>query len=308
MRTKKAIAILSFLLLGILTISCASSPEASSDQINVTVSIIPQKYFVERVGGEHVNVNIMVGAGSSPHTYEPKADQMTALSDADVYFGIGVDFENAWMDRIADANTSMEIVDLSSSLEKMPMTSHHHHEDEEAEESHETSEEEGNLDAHVWTSPNNASLMAETIYTTLANIDPDNEADYKANLEAFQQDISELIIEIETSLADLDSNTFIVFHPAWGYFARDFGLEQVPVEIEGSEPSAQEFASIIDEAKEENVKVIFGQPEFSTKTVDYLADEINGEVILISPLAEDWLENLRGVGNTFAEVLKKNDD
>jgi zinc transport system substrate-binding protein len=302
MKQKITTTILSILLLGVLAISCASSPSTSSEQVNVTVSIVPQKYFVKRVGGEHVNVNIMVGPGDSPHTYEPKAEQMTALSDADVYFSIGVEFENAWMDRIRDANSEMLIVDLSSNLEKIQMASHHHeHEEDEESPDH---EEEGTLDPHVWTSPVNAGLMAETIYETLADIDPDNETDYKANLEAFQKDISELNTEIKTTLEGLDSNRFMVFHPSWGYFARDFGLEQIPVEIEGSEPSAQELAGIIDEAKEENVKVIFGQPEFSTKTVDYIADEINGEVILISPLAEDWLENLRGVGNTFANVLK----
>ncbi len=309
MKHIKTNTIFSILLLGILAISCAPTPETSSDQINVTVSIVPLKYFVERVGGEYVNVNIMVGPGDSPHTYEPKPEQMTALSDADVYFAIGVDFENAWMERIADANTEMSIVDLSTDLEKIPMVAHHHDEAEEdndhedSEDAHEH-EEEGTLDPHVWTSPVNASMMVEVIYETLAAIDPENEAEYKANLEAFQQDISDLNAEINTSLEVLESNKFMVFHPAWGYFARDFGLEQIPVEIEGSEPSAQELAGIIDEAIEENVKVIFAQPEFSTKTVDYIAEEINGQVILISPLAEDWLENLRGVGSTFAKVLK----
>ena len=135
---------------------------------------------------------------------------MTALSNADVYFNIGVEFENAWMSRIGDANSKMQIVDLSEKLEKIPVTSHHHHEDKE----------EGNLDAHVWTSAKNVSQMADTIYETLADIDPVNEADYKANLDAFQQDIDELTAEIEASLQGLNSNKFIVFHPSLGDTSR----------------------------------------------------------------------------------------
>ena len=153
--------------------------EAVATPINVTVSILPEKYFVERIGGDNVNVNVMVGPGDSPHTYEPKSDQMTALSQASVYFSIGVDFEAAWMERIAAANTDMQIVDVSANLEKIPMTSHHHHEGEEGEESSAAEEEEeGGLDPHVWTSPENAKIIAQSIYETLVAIDPAHEADF----------------------------------------------------------------------------------------------------------------------------------
>ena len=329
MRSKKLNTILSILLLGILAISCATTTEASSEQVdtepvseaetssdkvssesgseeevvssdeqasdepvNVTVSIVPEKYFVERVGGEHVNVNIMVEPGNSPATYEPQTSQMTALSEADLYFSISVPFEKSWMEKIAAANTEMQVVDISANLEKLSMSS----------------SKSGTLDPHVWTSPENVKVMSETIYQTLSEIDPAHEAEYAANLATFQQDIDDLEDEIEANLEGITSNKFIVFHPAWAYFARDFGLEQIAIEIEGSEPSAQELASIIDEAKEENIQVVFGQPEFSTKTADYIAEEINGQVILISPLAENWLENLRGVGTTFGEVLKTNNE
>ena len=333
MRSKRINTILSILLLGILAISCAPSPEAGSEQVNsetssevsseeavveetteevveetaeetssgglnVTVSIVPQKYFVERVGGDHVTVNIMVEPGNSPATYEPQASQMTALSEADLYFSIGVPFEKSWMDKIEVANSEMTIVDLSANLEKMPMTSIKN------AASGEIDEKEGILDPHVWLSPENAKVMSETIYETLAEADPEYEGEYQANLDAFLQDIDDLEVSIKSALEGIQSNQFMVFHPAWGYFARDFGLEQLAIEIEGSEPSAQELASIINEAKEEKIQVIFGQPEFSTKTVEYIAEEINGQVILISPLVENWLENLQNVANTFAEVLK----
>ena len=308
MKASKIKPIIVLLLASVLLAACstgasgAASAAASSDQINVTVSILPEKYFVERIGGDYVNVNVMVGPGDSPHTYEPKSDQMTALSQASAYFSIGVDFEDAWMERIAAANPDMQIVDVSANLEKMPMTAHHHHEGEESSEAEE--EEEGGLDPHVWTSPENAKVIAQSIYETLAAIAPAHEADFQTNLDSFTADIDQLEVDINANLAGVTSKKFIVFHPAWGYFARDFGLEQIAIEIGGSEPSAQELAGIIDEAKEENVKVIFGSPQFSTKTAEYIAEEINGQVVLIDPLAEDWLANLQNVAGAFAEALK----
>jgi zinc transport system substrate-binding protein len=309
MRMKNLKIISIILLLATAITSCASGQEATSDGLQVTVSIVPEKYFVERVGGEHVAVNVMVGPGESPHTYEPKTSQMTALSESNLYFSIGVEFEDAWMERIAAANSDMEIIDISANLDKMAMTSEHHHEGEESsEEAHEEEHEEehheeGNLDPHVWTSPENAKVMSETIYEALAEADPAHADEFQANLESFIEDIDKLEAEIESGLANIESTKFIVFHPAWGYFARDFGLEQIAIEIEGSEPSAQELAGIIDEAIEEDAQVVFAQPEFSTKTAEYIASEINGRVILISPLAENWLENLQIVADSFAEAL-----
>ncbi len=292
MKPTKIFALASIIAIGLSLIACSSSNQTSSDQMNITVSILPEKYFVERIGGDHVTVNVMVGPGDSPHTYEPKAAQMTALSNSTVYFSIGVDFENAWLDRILAANSKMKIVDVSANLEKIPMTA--------------GSEEEGGLDPHVWTSPENVKTMSETIYQTLSEIDPSHAADYQANLNVFIEDINTLENEINASMSGITSKKFMVFHPSWGYFARDFGLDQIAIEINGAEPSAQELAAIIDQAKQENISVVFGQPEFSTKTADYIANEIGGQVILIDPLAEDWLENMRNVSNTFAEVLKSN--
>ena len=123
----------------------------------------------------------------------------------------------------------------------------------------------GGLDPHVWTSPENVKIMAQSIYETLAAIDPAHQADFQANLDSFTADIDQLEADINANLSGITSKKFIVFHPAWGYFARDFGLEQIAIEIGGSEPSAQELAGIIDEAKAENVKVIFGAPGIQHK-------------------------------------------
>lgn len=287
---------LAIVLIALVIAACAPTPTTGDKSpLNVSVSILPEKYFVERIGAEFVNVNVMVGPGDSPHTYEPKADQMRALSEANVYFAIGVEFEDAWMNRIASANPEMHIVDLSEGLDKIPMTAPHHNE--------EKNHEQGELDPHVWTSPEMVAQMAAVIFTELAAGDPDHQQIYQENLDAFLADIETLQTDIERTVSNLDNRKFMVFHPSWGYFAREFDLEQIPIEVEGSEPSPSELADLIREATQEDIYVIFAQPEFSTQTAEYIAGEIGGEVVLISPLAENWLENMQEVVRKLESAL-----
>lgn len=289
------------LLIAVLVLtSCGPSPDDAGDSLNITVSIVPQAYFVERIGGEHVQVNVMVLPGQSPATYEPKPEQLAALSKAEAYISIGVAFENAWLDRIKSANPDMRMVDTTAGIERQPIQDHHHKEQE-----HDDEQEEGTLDPHIWLSPTLVKIQARTIYEALSELDPAHQQDYEANLNAFIADIDALIAQIENNLSGVKSRKFMVFHPSWGYFARDFGLEQIAVEIGGQEPSAQELAMLIEEAEKEGIHVVFAQPEFSTTAAKTLANEIGGEVLLISPLAEDWLENLRTVSQTFAQVLSQ---
>jgi zinc transport system substrate-binding protein len=267
----------------------------AGQKLRITVSIVPQKYFVERIGGEHVVVNVMVPPGASPATYEPKPEQLQALSGAHAYLAIGVPFESAWMERIRSANAGMMVVDTSQGIERAPIDVHHHGE----EEQHEGEAE--NPDPHIWTSPRLVKVQARTIYDALVALDPDRGADYRANLDAFLADVDQLDARIRETLSGTENRTFMVFHPAWGYFATEYGLEMLPIEIEGKEPSASEMARLIAEAREERVKVIFAQPEFSTRSAETIAQEIGGQVLLISPLAPDWLQNLQSVADTFAK-------
>jgi len=288
-----------FLMIAVLTAACANSAQMNEQTIMVTVSILPEKYFVQRIGGEHVAVNVMVGPGESPHSYEPKAEQMTALSRSALYFSIGVEFEDAWLEKIAAANPKMRIIDLSAGIQKIPISAHTHGED--LEEEHEG----GTLDPHIWLSTKNVRLLAESIALSLGEVDKDHQAEYERNRTVFVDEINALEEQIQATFSNIPTKRFFVFHPAWGYFAKDFGLEQVAIEINGSEPSAQELARIIDEAKEEDVRVIFAQPEFSSRTADYIAQEINGEVILISPLEENWLDNMKKISDIFSKALRE---
>ena len=304
-------------LLASAAVACGQKPDPAGDgapsewpsrrdgRIVVVVSIVPQKYFVERVGGEHVDVSVMVEPGASPATYEPKPEQLKALSGAAAYFSIGVPFEDAWLAKIAEANVDMMMVDTIADVERVPMGARHQDGEarEEDEEDHEHAA--GVPDPHVWLSPELVKVQSRAMYETLAQLDPAHQDEYAANLDAFIAEIDALEADVRASLSGLESNKFMVFHPAWGYFARDFGLEQIPVEVGGQEPSAQELAYLIEVAKQEGIQVIFAQPEFSTQDAETIAQEIDGEVLLISPLAPDWLENMRQVAQTFADVLNR---
>ncbi len=298
----------SLVIFGFLLTSCSPDvqPQASTQNddpqdavVNITVSILPQKYLVERVGGNHVKVNAMVVEGASPHTYEPRPEQMRELANSAAYFAIGVEYEHTWLDRIRDANPGMQIFDMSEGVERIPMTSHHHEGEEQESDEH----EESGLDPHVWTSPRLVKLMASNILTALVKLDPDHQADFEKNLQSLNSDIDLLDESIKNTLEGSTDRSFIVFHPAWGYFAQDYNLQQIPIEVEGQEPSPQELVNIINEAKAENSKVVFAQPGISTKTADTIAQELNGEVILIDPLEENWLENLQKVAEAFASAL-----
>jgi zinc transport system substrate-binding protein len=179
------------------------------------------------------------------------------------------------------------------------MEAHYH----QGEDLHEGDLE--NLDPHIWLSPQLVKVQTQTIYEALVRLDPTHKDVYKANLNSFISDIDALDADIRKTLARVENRKFMVFHPSWGYFARDYGLEMIPIEVGGQEPSAAELAALITEAKEGGIKVVFAQPEFSTRAAETIAREIGGEVLLISPLAPNWLDNLRQVAETFAEVLSK---
>jgi zinc transport system substrate-binding protein len=271
-------------LSAVLVVGCGQglAPQ-SAETLTVTVSILPQKLFVERIGGERVEVNVMVLPGESPATYEPKPAQLKALSKADAYFSIGVPFERAWLQRIASANSRMLMVDTTEGIDRTGGAE--------------------NPDPHIWLSPRLVKIQARTIHEGLVLLDPAHEERYRANLDAFMAEIDELDAYTRETLAGLEQRKFMVFHPSWGYFARDYGLEMISVEVEGQEPSAAELAELVVRAKRENIQVIFAQPEFSTRAAETIAAEIGGRVLLISPLAEDWLDNMRKVAESFAELL-----
>ena len=219
--------------------------------INTVVSILPQQKFVEAIGGEKVNVSLMVQPGSSPHNYEPKASQMKEIAQANLYFSIGVEFENVWLEKFAASNKQMKVIDLSKNIEKIEMEAHHHddHHDHDAHMQKEVSHTEKSLDPHIWTSPHNVELIAQMIYEALSKEAPLDEPYFKKNLETFLATVKQTDQKIKEILSDTPNGTkFMVFHPAWGYFAHAYGLEQMPVEVEGKEPKFKELMKLMKKA------------------------------------------------------------
>jgi zinc transport system substrate-binding protein len=265
--------------------------------INAIVSILPQKTFLEEIGGNLVNVSVMVQAGDSPHSYEPKPSQMVDITKADVYFAIGVEFENVWLKKFQNQNNSLLMVDLAKDISKIDIKqhghSHGHKEDKHDEEA---------KDPHIWTSPSNIKTIAKNILNTLVSIDKKNEQTYQQNYSHFIAKIDHTDATIKDVLRNTPKHTkFMVFHPSWGYFAKEYNLEQFPIEVEGKEPKPRELAYIIKEAREENIKAIFTQPEFSDKSAKIIANELKVKVIKVSPLNPDWAKNLIDIAKAISQ-------
>lgn len=298
------------LTIGIGTLTACSSPSVKENQaekpLQVTVSIVPQEYFVERIGGDRVSVNAMIQPGIDPHTYEPKPEQLKTTAQSQAYFKIGVSLEDAWKDRLNSVNNQMLIVDTSQGVDKIPLTAEHDHgHNHDHAKEKEDQAEKTSLDPHIWLSPKRVKAQAETIYQTLAQLDPAHQAIYQANFEKFSQELDALDQEIRQNLAAVKNKKFMVFHPEWGYFAQDYGLEMIAIEVEGNEPSAAQLSELIKQAKKDNIKVIFAQPEFSQKSAETVAREIGGQVITISAFDENWSENLQQVSQKMAAVLNQ---
>jgi zinc transport system substrate-binding protein len=271
----------------------------------VFVSIAPQKYFVQKIGGDLVSVAVLVPAGADPHTYEPKPKQMAELSKCAVYFAVGIDFEKAWLPRIAGTNPKMRIVHTDDGIKKIIMTDHHH--DKKSRHGHDRMGHHhhgGSQDPHVWLSPALVKIQAEHIFHALIDIDPDNWMRYKNNYTAFLEEIDILDAELKNLFAGRKGDRFMVFHPSWGYFAKKYDLEQVPIEIEGKAPKPAQLTTLIRYAREHGIRVVFVQPQFSAKSAEMISHEIGGHVVHVDPMAENWAGNLSEVARKFVTAVR----
>lgn len=266
-----------FLIVGFL-LSVIFSVQAKTP-VNVFVSILPQKYFVEKIGGDKVNVSVLVGPGKSPATFEPTTEQVVSLSKAAVFFTIGVAFETGFLPKIQDSLKSLKIVDTSFGVKKRTM------------------ENNKVLDPHIWMSPTLVKIQVKNIFETLVSIDPKNKLFYKNGYENFVKELDEVQAQLQVGLAPLKGKTLFVYHPAFGYFADEFGFKQVAIETGGKEPDPATLMKIISDAKKDNVKVIIVQPEFSQKSAEVIASAIGGRVLMVAPLNPDYINNLKYIAS-----------
>jgi zinc transport system substrate-binding protein len=313
------------LIISIL-LACQLSFVNAADKVQVVVSIPPQTYFVEQIGGDLVNVMSMVPEGGFPHTYEPTPEQMKLLSKADMYVRIKVEFENAWWNKILAANPNMHVVDSTKGIDFIEEHAPHYHEEErehqEGEKHHEHEgehhkhegehhehEREAHMqhgrDPHTWLSPRMVKIQTEAICEGLIYVDPENRETYTANKKIFLKALDGLDQDIREMFANLKTRKFMVFHPSWAYFARDYNLEQISIEIEGKEPSAVEMTTLMKTAQAEKIRVIFVQPQTSKRSAEIIAKQIGAKVKILDTLAKNWMENMRVVTETLVEALNK---
>lgn len=273
-------------------------PVYAEEKPVVFVSIVPQKYFVEQLAGDAVEVEVMVLPGASPATYEPRPSQMARLARARVYYSIGVPFEAAWLPRLRSVSPDITLVATDAGIAKRPIAGHHHGE----HGIHAAVDHNAIADPHIWLSPPLVREQVAIIANSLQTLLPERAAEIDARHSDFNRRIDALNAELHQAFQGKEGLRFMVFHPSWGYFAHEYGLEQEAVELSGKSPKPAQLAELVAEAKEEGIRVIFVQPQFSRKSAELVARELDGRVVVADPLALDWADNLRQVAARIVEA------
>jgi len=299
----RTINILTLIML-IATLSaagCIDNGEGASgeDRIIVAVSILPQQEFVEKIAGDNVDTVLMIPPGASPATHEPSPGQLRELTKARAYFIVGSElpFEEVWLGKIEGINE-----DLSKGIDMIDTETEVHDGEENTYLEDRDHAHEGS-DPHVWTSPINAKMMVENTYLGLIEIDPENKDIYLKNKENYLKELDDADAMIREKLMEGEERSFMTYHPSWGYFAAEYGLDMITIENEGKEPSPKDMQRVIDKAKEKNIKTIFVQAQFSKQSAETIASAIDGKVVVVDPLAKDYVGNLEIISEAFSEGL-----
>ena len=279
-------------LLPILTLficfACGNTAQKSEKAI-ITVTIEPLRYFTEAIAGENYQVVSMVPKGSSPESYDPTPQQLVNLSKSQAYFRIGhIGFEQAWMKKLEANCPDMKVYDTSKGIDLIRDKGHWH-----GDHFH-----EGGVEPHIWNSTQNALIIVDNIYQALCELDTTHQADYKYRLDSLKQSIQQTDAETRRLLENADS-TFLIYHPALSYFARDYGLKQLSIEEGGKEPSPAQLKALIETCRREHAHTIFVQQEFDQRNAQLIADELGVSVVSINPLSYDWNEEMLNVANAL---------
>ena len=260
----------------------------------LTVTIEPQRFFLDQIVGDKFSVNTLVPAGTSPETYEPAPSVMIDMAKSHLYFKVGnLGFEKAWSKRLAENNPDVEIVDCSVGIELMDGHDHGHSGDHEGHD-------HGAMDPHVWSSPKAVKIFSRNMFEAVVAADPANESFYSSNYDAFIVKIDSIDNLVKDILEDAPTRSFIIYHPALGYFAHDYGLHQYSIEFEGKNPSPSQVKGLVDLARAENIKTVFVQKGFDQKNAQVIAEEIGAEIFEIDPLSYNWGDELIRIASIIA--------
>ncbi|WP_026474531.1 metal ABC transporter solute-binding protein, Zn/Mn family [Alkaliflexus imshenetskii] len=274
-----------------ITISACSGKTRETNVLSV--SITPQKFFVDALTDGAIDVNVMIPPGASHATYSPTPQQFRKLSDSRIYIGIGhLGYEQAWMPRLKELNPDMKLLDLSEKTVLISGSCNHDH--------HDHDHHHNGVDPHIWMSPRVMLELLPHIKNALTENFPELREIIESNYPALYTKIETLDTRMYEASRDLAHKQFLIFHPALTYLARDYGLEQIAIEQDGKEPSPAFLASVIRKAREEKIPVIFIQEEYDIRNAEMVSREAGIALVQINPLAYDWIQNME----TLIETIK----
>lgn len=287
---KKITLYLIIIMLGGILGSC-NTQKNKNTKPTISVSILPEKYFVEQICGNDFNINVAIAPGASHANYDPSPSEMTALHQSVAYFKIGqVGFEYATLPRLYASNSTIKIFDLSEGINFMGFDKNHcceHH----------------GVDPHIWLSPKLVKTIAQNIYHAVVILNPQKVDVYKRNLQTFQTRIDSLNRSIAEQLLPFQHRSFMIYHPSLTYYAKDYNLEQIAIEMEGKEPTAAWMQHLSEQIQEKNIKLIFIQSEYDISHAKAISESTGAKVVSINPMAEDWMQELNAITKFLSENL-----
>jgi zinc transport system substrate-binding protein len=273
---------------------------ANDESITVAVSLQPYATLVKMIGGARVNVVTLLPPGADPHNYEPKPAIIKAFSLAQIYFTDGSGLDKAWMPRFLGANKKVKVMDISKNIDWMKAEEHDHHKIH-------AHHDEDELDPHIWTSPARVRFLAQNIYEALKEVDPEHAAYYISRIQNTQDYLVKYDRELRLAVINMpkDRRSFIVFHPSYGYLAKDYKLKQYAIEVNGKEPKPRDLAELIKMGRKNGVKTVFVQPQFSKRAAATIAKDLNAVVVETDPLDADFIGNTQKFIDALKEASKK---
>ncbi len=292
--------IITLIITLLLSLMFCNPVSRAPDKLVISVSILPQKYFIERIAGDLVEVNVLIPPGASPATYEPSISQLSKLTQSSVYMRIGyVEFELSWMDKISGVNPDMKIIDLSAGIDLISEEGLN----EKDEHEHLHGHAHGGINPHIWMSTTNSKIIAKNIYNELIQHLPDEREMIEDRFNNLIQDLDSVHYSLLQILSGQENNSFMIYHPALSYFAREFYLEQFSLEIGGKTPSPAHMKWMIDLGREKKISAIFLQKQFDQKNAEVLAKEIGAKIVQFNPLDPDWQGQMFYIANQLSSTL-----
>lgn len=289
-RMRKGIVLLVCVCVAAMVAACAGGSKADIEDARViTVSILPQKYFLEKIVGDRFDVKCMLDKGGNPETYEPSMSYMMNLEKSDAYFLMGnIGFELSIRSKIKEYNPDIKVYDVSEGIELISGSHHFDADDKEG------------IDPHTWTSVANARVIIKNMLDDVVELDPEHKAEYESNYRDFDRELSEFQDSIALRLQPVKGEAFVVWHPSLSYFARDYGLEQISLEYDGKEVPVKYLEKKVAYAVSRKPSVFFFQKGMDTNQAQTVNAQIGTRLVEINPLGYDWKYEIRKIADALS--------